>query len=218
MSTVLLFVLIVSATSGSCVGENILDYVNPFIGTGGKGFGAGSHNPGAQVPFGILRVGPDTVETIANRPVILPFQHYGGYSYYDNTIVAFSHTHLVGAGVGDLGNFGLMPFQLPPNADFQRLVQHHGSPLLHANEKASPGVYSVQLPNVAHVQVVAAGTHSGSHLYHFTPSPPPRPLPPLPPPSFAPPPLVPTSAVYCSMCATQPWGTEKSPVKMLRST
>ncbi len=36
------------------------DYVSTFIGTGGVGFGIGSTNPGAQVPFGALRLGPDT--------------------------------------------------------------------------------------------------------------------------------------------------------------
>ena len=35
-------------------------YVDPFIGTGGVGFGIGSINPGAQAPFGALRLGPDT--------------------------------------------------------------------------------------------------------------------------------------------------------------
>ena len=29
------------------------------------------------------------------------FDHYGGYHHGDNSVIAFSHTHLVGAGVGD---------------------------------------------------------------------------------------------------------------------
>ena len=32
-----------------------LAMIDPYIGTGGVGFGAGNHNPGAQVPHGGLR-------------------------------------------------------------------------------------------------------------------------------------------------------------------
>ena len=33
------------------------------------------------------------------------------YNYQDPIIMAFSHTHLVGAGVNDLGHFGVTPFR-----------------------------------------------------------------------------------------------------------
>lgn len=141
---------------------SVLDYVDPFIGTGGEGFGAGSHNPGAQVPFGILRLGPDTRSSAVN----LPFEHYGGYSYGDNKIAAFSHTHLVGAGVGDLGNFGLMPFATS-NSDLSTVVKDHLVSFDHSEEFASPGRYAVRLPDVAHVRLAASSTHAGSHQYTF---------------------------------------------------
>jgi putative alpha-1,2-mannosidase len=35
-------------------------FVDTRIGTGGAGFGDGSTNPGAQVPFGAMRLGPDS--------------------------------------------------------------------------------------------------------------------------------------------------------------
>lgn len=35
--------------------------------------------------------------------------HYGGYYYYDEYIRRFTHTHLVGAGLIDYGNIGVMP-------------------------------------------------------------------------------------------------------------
>ena len=160
----LLLVLVLCSTATPLT--TVSHYVNPFIGSGGSGFGAGGHNPGAQVPFGILRLGPDTVTDFKNHTIILPFNHYGGYSYLDNTVVAFSHTHLVGAGVGDLGNFGLMPFHTT-DPDLSRLINQHGAPLLHDNERALPGMYSVKLPGLAQVELVASGTHSGSHLYTF---------------------------------------------------
>jgi len=39
----------------------------------------------------------------------MEFQHYGGYSDADHFLRAFSHMHLVGAGVLDLGIFGILP-------------------------------------------------------------------------------------------------------------
>lgn len=40
--------------------ESPLLGVDPFIGTGGEGFGCAALNPGASVPYGMARVGPDT--------------------------------------------------------------------------------------------------------------------------------------------------------------
>ena len=45
--------------------------VNPFIGTGGKGFGVGSTFPGPCVPFGMARPGPDPAKNIYVRSVTL---------------------------------------------------------------------------------------------------------------------------------------------------
>src|SRR4051794_40139081 len=38
----------------------VLDYVNPFVATGGPGFRVGSSTPAATMPFGLVKVGPDT--------------------------------------------------------------------------------------------------------------------------------------------------------------
>ena len=100
------------------------------------------------------------------------FDHYGGYHFGDNSVVAFSHTHLVGAGVGDLGNFGVMPFFFPSAAtepELARLVSPsgHAAPLDHALEVATPGFYSVGFAGLATAELVAAGTHAGSHRYTY---------------------------------------------------
>ena len=42
-------------------------YVNTFIGSGGSGFGSGGNNPGAQVPFGAIRLGPDSTSKIFDK-------------------------------------------------------------------------------------------------------------------------------------------------------
>jgi putative alpha-1,2-mannosidase len=54
---------------------------------------------GAQLPFGMVRVGPDT----ALDGYAIPFNHFGGYYYNDNEIRLFSHLHMVGSGVLDYG-------------------------------------------------------------------------------------------------------------------
>ena len=123
-------------------------------GTGGFGFGAGAQLPGVQVPFGVLRLGPDTTSFLD-----LPFQHYGGYAYDDSHIAAFSHTHTVGAGVGDLGNFGVM---VTANASSCFSRSCYAARFTHTQEVAVPGLYSVALPDVgAVVSATATGTHSG---------------------------------------------------------
>ena len=76
----------------------LFDFIDPLIGSGGAGFGAGGINPGAQVPFGSLRLGPDTA--FGKNGIVIGFEHFGGYSYADDRLRSFSHTHLVGAAVG----------------------------------------------------------------------------------------------------------------------
>ena len=79
--------------------------VNPFIGTGGRGFGIGSTYPGPCLPFGMARPGPDTA-----LPGVNPgFYHCSGYYYGDNLIRGFSQLRLSGIGVVEYGNVLLMP-------------------------------------------------------------------------------------------------------------
>jgi putative alpha-1,2-mannosidase len=77
------------------------------IGAGGVGFGCGSNSPAAQVPYSFVRLGPDTAPLL--RKEYFKFQHFGGYNTADRYLRAFSHMHLVGAGVQDMGIFGVLP-------------------------------------------------------------------------------------------------------------
>ena len=43
-------------------GKSGFDYVNPYIGTAGNGYGTGGLPLGAQVPFGSVRLGADTCQ------------------------------------------------------------------------------------------------------------------------------------------------------------
>jgi hypothetical protein len=79
------------------------------IGAGGFGYGCGSNSPAVQVPYSFVRLGPDTAPLLKKE--YLNFQHFGGYSTSDLYIRAFSHMHLVGAGVIDMGIFGILPLK-----------------------------------------------------------------------------------------------------------
>ena len=91
---------------------NEIQYVNPFIGTGFHG-----HTfPGATRPFALVQVSPDTH--------IMGWDASSGYHYDDSQIYAFSHTHLSGTGIGDLGDVALLPFSggdsIKPVATFKK--------------------------------------------------------------------------------------------------
>lgn len=77
------------------------------LGAGGFGFGCGSNSPAVQLPYSFVRLGPDTAPLLKKE--YLKFQHFGGYSDADRYLRAFSHMHLVGAGVMDMGIFGILP-------------------------------------------------------------------------------------------------------------
>ena len=147
-------------------------FVDPTIGSGGFGYGAGGINPGAQVPFGSLRLGPDTA--LGDRDIVLSFQHSGGYAHSDNKLRAFSHTHLVGAGASDYGNFGVVPIRFGDNPSENVLraallePANRTLPFDHSNEHALPGHYSLGLPSIGvQADVAAAGTHAGVHEYAY---------------------------------------------------
>lgn len=53
-----------------------------WVGTGGDGYGSNGNPMGAQVPFGMVRVGPDT----SMGEVMILWRLTGGYSYYDTDV------------------------------------------------------------------------------------------------------------------------------------
>src|SRR5690606_19545800 len=69
--------------------QNLIRYVDPFIGTGGHG-----HTyPGAAAPFGFMQLSPDSRLT--------GWDGCSAYHYSDSILYGFSHTHLSGTGVSD---------------------------------------------------------------------------------------------------------------------
>jgi putative alpha-1,2-mannosidase len=115
-----------------CAG--LLAKVNVFVGTGGLAYGYGSLNPSTN-PHGGMRLGPDTADSALD----ISWRHFSGYNSDDDQIRAFSHTHLVGAGIDNLGHFGVMP-----TLGMTKPLSWW-SPFSKSREKASPGRYSVFL-------------------------------------------------------------------------
>lgn len=135
-----------------------ISYVNPFIGTGGHG-----HTfPGATVPNGMVQLSPDTRTD--------GWDACGGYHYTDTSIRGFSHTHLSGTGIGDLGDFLFMPYTgelfvvpgIPKNPD-----SGYRSRFSHDKEEAIPGYYTVDLLDYNIKAELTASTRVGFHRYNF---------------------------------------------------
>jgi predicted alpha-1,2-mannosidase len=113
-----------------------VDYVDPFIGTGGHG-----HTfPGAVVPHGMVQVSPDT----RNHD----WDSCAGYHYSDSSIMGFSQTHFSGTGQSDLLDFLLMPgtgaLHLEPGTE-EDPDSGYRSRFRHETEVAFPGYYKVDL-------------------------------------------------------------------------
>ena len=123
-------------------------YVNPFIGTGFHG-----HTfPGATRPFAMVQLSPDTH--------IMGWDASSGYHQDDRQIYGFSHTHLSGTGIGDLGDVALLPFSgedsIKPVATFRK-----------ETEKATPGYYAVHLDNFGVDAELTTTDRVGFHKYTY---------------------------------------------------
>lgn len=132
--------------------------VDPFIATGGVGFLVGSSTPAATVPFGLVKVGPDTALSWGG---IDPY-HCSGYYWDDTHIDGFSHLHMHGTGVPDYGSVLFMPV-----AGWDDDYTHPDAwrtPFSHDDEEAWPGWYAVTLENGIRVELTAT-TRTAWHRY-----------------------------------------------------
>jgi predicted alpha-1,2-mannosidase len=134
--------------------------VNPFIGTGGLSYVCGNLFPGATVPFGMVRLSPDTVSRGGRRAI-----NTSGYYYPDDRVLGFSHTRLSGTGATDGGNFLVIPLadSEPPGA------RRHGfvAAFSHKHEIAIPGYYALALPDLGITAELTAACRTGMHRYTF---------------------------------------------------
>lgn len=138
--------------------EEALGYVDPFIGSGGLGFGYSGLTPAAQLPNGFVKVGPDTSFGGSHPDV----SHFSGYNYDDIDVRGFSHVRLIGTGAADLGMLRFLPVaELPANP------RRVWTALDKASEQAQPGWYSVRLPDEDVTVEVSPTAFGAIHRYVF---------------------------------------------------
>lgn len=146
-------VFIITACAG---GKQPVDFVDPFIGTGGHG-----HTyPGATVPFGAVQLSPDNFRGV--------WDACSGYHYDRDSIIGFSHTHLSGTGCADLADILFHPTTRPAvldKAEDSDIFEHY--PYSHKRETATPGYYSVFLEDENIEAELTATAHTGWHRYTY---------------------------------------------------
>ena len=126
--------------------QNLTQYVNQYVGTGGHG-----HTfMGANVPFGLVQLGP----TEPTRG----WDWCSGYYYDDDELIGFGHMHLSGTGIGSLGDVAFLPVK-----DFKQTSTR----FKHEAEKVHPGYYSLQLTDPNVLVELTATERCGFHRYTF---------------------------------------------------
>lgn len=135
-----------SATAVAATVQNLTQYVNQYVGTGGHG-----HTfMGANVPFGLVQLGP----TEPTRG----WDWCSGYYYDDDELIGFGHMHLSGTGIGCLGDVAFLPVK-----DFKQTSTR----FKHDAEKVHPGYYSLQLTDPNVLVELTATERCGFHRYTF---------------------------------------------------
>ena len=138
--------------------EDVLSYVDPFIGAGGHG-----HTfPGAVSPFGMVQPSPDNGRG--------GWDWCSGYHITDSLIAGFSQLHLSGTGIGDLLDVLIMPTN--SKMDVTRFGKTRDSlPYVssfnHEREQAHPGFYSVYLSKPDVTASLTASERVAVHKYAF---------------------------------------------------
>ena len=142
------------------------DLVDTSIGTGGHGHVF----VGANVPFGMVQLGPTSIPQ--------DWDWCSGYHESDSTVIGFSHTHLSGTGIGDLFDITVMPVIDSLSADGTSSITYaRGSEddqtsglwsyADRSKEVSRPGYYSVPLTRYGITAEMTATNRVGLHRYTF---------------------------------------------------
>ena len=159
---IFLFLLLFSCNKQD---NNLFNYVNPFIGTGGHG-----HTyPGVSQPFGMVQLSPDTR--------LEGWDGCGGYHFSDSIIYGFSHTHLSGTGISDYADVLLMPttgkLHLTNGVKEAKINNApinevgYASRFSHKKETAQAGYYQVFLEDYNINVELTSSLRVGMHKYSF---------------------------------------------------
>ena len=149
MKKVILVAFLASTLFCHAQGQPLTQYVDPLIGTQGEG----NTFPGATLPFGMVRLGPDCGDLTSNSGYIPQADIHG-----------FSHTHVSGTGGGPkYGNVRVMPCTGE--------IDLKGGASAAVDEIAKAGLYKVTLAK-HDIEVQLTSSHSvGFHRYRFPATP-----------------------------------------------
>ena len=135
--------------------QNLTKYVNPFIGTDFTG-----HTyPGATTPFGMVQVGPDNGTD--------GWKFCSGYHTDSKSIMGFSHTHLSGTGVSEMGDILFMPVIGDVELKVGDKSESYKSSFSNDSEIASPGYYKVFLQDYDITAEMTATLRAAMHRYTY---------------------------------------------------
>lgn len=144
---------------GNAQTKELVDYVDPFIGTDFFG-----HTfPGASLPNALVHLSPD-INTEG-------WTYCAGYVYSESSIMGFSHTHWSGVGMVNGGEILLMPttsnkLKIVPGT-LENPDAGYRSRFDHADESATPGYYSVKLKDYDVTAELTSTQRAGFHRYTF---------------------------------------------------
>ncbi len=131
--------------------EDLVSCVDTRIGTGGHGHVF----VGADVPFGMVQLGPTSIPQA--------WDWCSGYHASDSTVIGFSHTHLSGTGIGDLFDVTVMPVV----GEVAYARDGMWSYADRTKEVTEPGYYSVPLLRYGITAELSATERVGIHRYTF---------------------------------------------------
>ncbi len=152
------FFVVATLLPVALLGQPLTRHVNPMLGTGGHG-----HTfPGAASPFGMVQLSPDQFNS--------GWDWCSGYHNSDSIIIGFSHTHVSGTGIGEMGDISLMPTVGALKLGFgerKNWRQGYGSSFSHSDEQATPGYYRVYLRDTKIQAELTVSPRVGFHRYTF---------------------------------------------------
>lgn len=139
MKRLLIFLMLVCSV-GLAKSEELIDYVNPLIGTQSvHAFSTGNMYPAIAMPWGMNFWTPQTGNMGDGWAYI-----YGGRfvnNRFENKIQGFKQTHQPSPWINDYGQFSIMPVTGTPEFD----ARARASWFSHKAEKVQPNYYSVYL-------------------------------------------------------------------------
>ncbi|MDE7025000.1 MAG: GH92 family glycosyl hydrolase [Paramuribaculum sp.] len=150
--------LLASCSQQADQASSYTSYVDTHIGSGGHGHVF----MGANVPYGMVQLGPTSVPQT--------WDWCSGYHESDSTVIGFSHTHLEGTGIGDLFDVTVMP--VIGDVTYARgndSIPGSGmwSYADRTREISVPGYYSVPLTRYNVLAELTATNRVGLHRYTF---------------------------------------------------